>query len=140
MLGNEQSQPQSGSGTAPGRTGVGKYGRGVVGTALRLSYPLSSLSYPLLAYTPAQGSNDMLPLGDYCALQLHVPTGGGGQDVRGPVHHMRHTNHAVRPPRTQTHTGHCSCRPTHPTYIHSTLPIAGRRSGAEQKTLTHHAL
>lgn len=132
MRGNEQSQPQSGSGTALGRTGVGKYGQGVVGTGSKTVLPSE------LTVLPPAGTHTSS--GDYCALQLHVPTGGGGQDVRGPVHYMRHTNHAVRPPRTQTYTGHRSCRPTHPTHIHRALPIAGTRSGAEQKTLTHHAL
>lgn len=83
----------------------------------------------------------MLPLGDCCALQLHVSTGGDGQDVYGPVHHMRYTNHALSDHLKPKHTPDTVL--AHPlslqTFTEPCQLLAGR-SGAEQKTLTHHAL
>ena len=81
----------------------------------------------------------MLPLGDCCALQFHVPTGGTGEGVHGPVHHMNYTNHTL-----SDHLGPKHATDTvlaDPLILHSeSWQLLAGGSSAEQKTLTHYAL
>lgn len=83
----------------------------------------------------------MHPLGDRCALQLHVPTGGGGQDMCGPVLHMKYTNHALSDCTGPKHTPDTVL--VNPfilqTFTEPCQLLAGK-SRAEKKTLTHHVL
>ena len=97
ILGNDQSEPQRGGKKAPGRTCVGST------RPRRLQRSFCDLSLWCLCCTHAGCGSDnvMLPSGECCALEFHIPTGDG--EVPGESTTL---TIVVRPSRTQAFTRH----------------------------------